>query len=580
MFFSRMAGATALSSLTLFVRGQQDWTGTPFAAPYGEALHIPPVKQPVMQVTNPVTNQPIDYYEIEIKPFQKEVFPGLGSSSLVGYDGMSPGPTFLIEKGREAVVRFTNKADTDSVVHLHGSYSRAPWDGWAEDKIGPDEYKDYYWPNSQSARLSWYHDHAMDHTAVNAYFGQAGGYIIRDPAEASLGLPSGYGEYEIPLILESKSYNPDGTLIPPGGSASGSSFTNLIHVNGKTWPYFKVEPRKYRFRLLDATLSRTFELFLSEEAGSERIPFQVISSDSGLLTEPVTTSTLSISMAERYDIVVDFAPLAGQNITLRNVAAASTVFAELNNIIRFVVDDEEVEDPSSVPSTLRELPVTPPSDSTVSHEFRFANTNGRWTINEVGFSDPARVLANVPRGTVEVWEFQHLGGPVHPIHVHLVDFRILSRTGGTRSVQAYEQKGLKDVVWLGPGDTIRIEAWYAPWDGLYMFHCHNMLHEDNEMMAAFNVTQLQDLGYPETSFADPMEQRWRAIAFDAQDYDADAIKTKIEAMALLQPYNNIAEVEEVLNDFWDHPEEATRVGDPSIVKARRISRIERSKIAQ
>lgn len=413
---------------------------------------------------------------------------------------------------------------------------------------------------------------------MNAYFGQAGGYIIRDPAEASLGLPSGYGEYEIPLILESKNYHPNGTLIAPGAANGGSSFTNIIQVNGKPWPYFKVEPRKYRFRLLDATISRTFELFLSETAESEKIPFQVVSSDSGLLTEPVTTSTLSISMAERYDIVVDFASLAGQNVTLRNVGT-STVFEELNSILRFVVDDEAVEDPSSVPSTLRELPTTPPSDGTVAHEFRFANTNGRWTINEVGFSDTNSVLANVPRGTVEIWEFQHLGGPVHPIHVHLVDFRILSRTGGTRGVQPYEEAGLKDVVWLGPGETIRIEAWYAPWDGLYMFHCHNMLHEDNEMMASFNVTQLEDLGYPETSFADPMEERWRAVEIDLQDFEPEVIRTKIEEMASLQPYNNIAEVEEALNEFWDHPEDATRVGEPA-VKARRISRIERSRIAQ
>jgi FtsP/CotA-like multicopper oxidase with cupredoxin domain len=394
-----------------------------------------------------------------------------------------------------------------------------------------------------------------------------------------LGLPSGYGEYEIPLILESKSYTPEGILIAPGAANGGSPHLNIIHVNGKTWPYFKVEARKYRFRILDATISRTFELFLSQTVEGTKIPFQVVSADSGLLTEPVTTSTLSIGMAERYDIVVDFAPLAGQNITLRNTAAASTVFDELNNIVRFVVEDEDITDPSTVPATLRTLPVTPPSDGTVAHSFRFANTAGRWTINEVGFSDPARVLANVPRGTVEIWEFQHLGGPTHPIHVHLVDFHILSRTGGTRSVEPYEEKALKDVVWLGAGETIRIEAWYAPWAGLYMFHCHNMLHEDNEMMAAFNVTELEDLGYPETSFADPMEERWRAVAFDAEDFEPTAIQSKIEEMALLQPYNNIVEVEEAINDFFDYPEEASRVEGPSAVKARRISRIERTRIA-
>jgi hypothetical protein len=284
-------------------------------------------------------------------------------------------------------------------------------------------------------------------------------------------------------------------------------------------------------------------------------------------------------MAERYDIVVDFAPLAGQNITLRNQAtAAANSFEEINNIMRFVVNDVAVADDSSVPPTLRTLPDTPASSSDeADHTFRFANNNGRWTINDVGFSEANnRVLANVPRGTVEIWELQHLGGPVHPIHVHLVDFRVLSRTGGTRSVEAYESAGLKDVVWLGSGETILLEAWYAPWDGLYMFHCHNMQHEDNEMMAAFNITKLEDFGYPETSFADPMEERWRAVAIEDEVYTTEAVQSKIEEMALLEPYNNVAEVEAALSEYWSNLETVTRRDEEAVVKARRISRIQRT----
>jgi FtsP/CotA-like multicopper oxidase with cupredoxin domain len=112
-------------------------------------------------IKNPVTGNDIWYYEIELKAFTKSIYPNLRPATLVGYDGMSPGPTFVIPKGTESIVRFVNNAKHENSVHLHGSYSRAPFDGWAEDVIQPGEYKDYYYPNQQSARLQWYHDHAM-----------------------------------------------------------------------------------------------------------------------------------------------------------------------------------------------------------------------------------------------------------------------------------------------------------------------------------------------------------------------------------------------------------------------------------
>lgn len=108
-----------------------------------------------------MTGKEIWYYEIEIKPFTKQIYPNLRPANLVGYDGMSPGPTFLVPRGTETFVRIMNKATLETSVHLHGSPSRAPFDGWAEDVTRPGQYKDYYWPNNQAARFLWYHDHAM-----------------------------------------------------------------------------------------------------------------------------------------------------------------------------------------------------------------------------------------------------------------------------------------------------------------------------------------------------------------------------------------------------------------------------------
>jgi bilirubin oxidase len=108
-----------------------------------------------------VTNKEIWYYELDIKPYTQQIYPGKKAARLVGYNGTSPGPTIIVPRGIETVVRFVNHGDRESSVHLHGSPSRAPFDGWAEDLIMPRQYKDYYYPNGQSARFLWYHDHAV-----------------------------------------------------------------------------------------------------------------------------------------------------------------------------------------------------------------------------------------------------------------------------------------------------------------------------------------------------------------------------------------------------------------------------------
>lgn len=390
------------------------------------------------------------------------------------------------------------------------------------------------------------------HNIANSLLGEAGAYIIHDPAQDALGLPSGYGVNDIPLILSSKQYKNDGSLFSPAGETD-SLYGDVIHVNGQPWPFFNVEPRKYRLRFLNAAVSRSFRLYFERQSGSGgKLPFKVIASDGGLLSGPVSTDNLYISMAERYEVVFDFAPYIGTNITLRNYedVGADDDYLHTNKVMRFVVGGTAVTDTSTVPNTLRTVPFSP-STTGIDHHFEFGRTNGGWRINGVGFSDVNnRVLANVPRGTIERWELENSsGGWTHPIHIHLVDFRVVSRTNG-RGVLAYESQGLKDTVWLDKGETVVVEAHYAPWDGLYMFHCHNLIHEDHEMMAAFNVTALPDLGYPETAFIDPMETRWRAKPAGIADFTPQAITDSVQFKASLQPYNNVGAVMTELDNYW------------------------------
>ncbi|KAF9736287.1 hypothetical protein PMIN06_008278 [Paraphaeosphaeria minitans] len=548
--------------------GDKDWLSPVYNEIFQNELPIPPTKESKYSYYNSTTNRYIDYYEIDIKPFEHQVYKGLKPAQLVGYDGISPGPTFRMEKGREAIVRFVNHGENDVSVHLHGSYSRAPFDGWAEDVTSKNQYKDYYYPNRQAARTLWYHDHAVHQTAENAYYGMAGFYILHDPEEDKLNLPA--GDYDLPLALAAKQYNSDGTLFSPA-EEEDSLYGDVIHVNGQPWPYRRVEPRKYRLRFLDTSISRAFKLTF-EDSKSKRIPFNVIASDAGLLTKPVQSDNLEISMAERWEVVIDFSQCKGQNVTLKNArdVQADEDYNSTDKVMQFVVGDtvSSSQGNGNLLGSLRTVPL-PLTKNGVDRNFRFERRGGEWTVNGVTFADVNnRILAKPPRGAIEVWELENRsGGWSHPVHIHLIDFQIISRTG-KRPVLSYEKEALKDVVLLGTSETVRVIARYAPWDGVYMFHCHNLIHEDHDMMAAFNVTSLADFGYPETTkFIDPMEERWRSKdEGDRSAFTDQAIKDRCHEFYMLDAYDKVDDVEAALESYYANGPPKTTIAT-STVKA-------------
>lgn len=440
------------------------------------------------------------------------------------------------------MIRYVNRGNRSSAVHLHGSYTHSPWDGWAYDEIEVGQYKDYYYPNTESARSMWYHDHAEGHTALDAYYGQSGAYYLTDPAEDVLGLPK--GKYQIPLALMDKVYQANGDLARPDRSEIGF-FGDIIEVNNQPWPYFNVEPRKYRLRIFDMALSRVFDIYLADEDNNP-IQFQIIGSDSGLFEAPVNAKDFTVAAGERYEIVVDFSGFAGQNITMMNAQSQqpdNTKFANTDKIMRFSVQTQVSDNTNNgdVPSSLVNVN-WPANRQTVDHEFNFQMGGAaRWTINGVDFADPnSRVLARPPQGTVERWRFRHTGGPaVHPVHVHLVNLQVVSRTGGARGLAPYETAGLKDVVLITPGETVDVLATYGPWNGMYMFHCHDLIHEDNYMLAAFNTTRLRELGYDYNStmgFSDPMDPRFTARDYDVTAFNDEARREKVRMFGNLNAY--------------------------------------------
>jgi FtsP/CotA-like multicopper oxidase with cupredoxin domain len=178
-----------------------------------------------------------------------------------------------------------------------------------------------------------------------------------------------------------------------------------------------------------------------------------------------------MSMGERYEIIVDFADFAGKNLTLRNTGGMgeSLDYAGTDMVMRIAVGDEVTDDTNNgdIPSVLRDIP-PPPDTDVVDKSFSFEHTDDAWVINGVGFADiENRILAKPDRGRDEIWELSNGNGKgSHPVHIHLVDFQILSRTSGRNRVLPYEKAGMKDVVWLAGGERIRVLARYAPWNGV------------------------------------------------------------------------------------------------------------------
>ncbi|KAH7108568.1 bilirubin oxidase precursor [Auriculariales sp. MPI-PUGE-AT-0066] len=537
-------------------KDEDKWESPVYTDIFKNPLPIPPVAVPLTTYTNTTTNTAIDYYELEIKPFTAQTYPasqGFKATTYVGYNGIAPGPTFHINQGRETVVRFINKSNSSSAIHLHGSYSRPMWDGWANDLVPPNYYKDYYYPNRQSARTLWYHDHAFEITAVNAYFGQAGFYILQNPAESKLGLPQ--GQYDVPLMINSRFHKSNGQLVSPAGETT-ALYGDVISVNGQPWPHMIVEPRKYRFRLLNSAVSRTFKTYLVASGVSARQTMTVIASDAGLVSTATDTLNVVIGIAERWDIVIDFSKYTGKNVTLMNERDFFTNedYAATDRIIQFRVGKTVTSTSNNnLPKALTTLDL-PPSWASVDRSFVFERKNGEWRINGVGFADVKnRVLAHPRRGDTEQWELiNKSGGWTHPIHVHLVDFQIISRTGGRGAVEPYERVALKDVVYLGTNERVKVRARYEPWDGQYMFHCHNLIHEDHDMLAAFNTTDLvKDFDYPDANHLnDPMDPRFQAKP-GVGPFNANTVKTTdLPALSATGAYANIPQTIAALRKYW------------------------------
>lgn len=455
-----------------------------------------------------------------------QVLTGQLKTPVFGYEGIFPGPRIELNQGTTAVVRHHNNlpavgpfgSPAKTSTHLHGSASLPEFDGYASDTTSPGEYKDYHYPNFQAARTLWYHDHGVHWTAQQAYGGLAAMYVMHDRQESTL-LPT--GDFDIPLLVNDAMFAADGSLAYNDNSHSGL-WGDVILVNGRPWPLMKVQRRTYRFRILDCSISRSFNWRLSNG-----MPLQVVATDGGLMPKGVAVTSMRHGGAERYEVVIDFSkvPSTTKRIELLNGSNPNNIDYDFTGKVmafdlldgpvtktRANFDDPTIQEPDPTwdrnyhqfplaPSEIMSLPTTGPY---VRRHFRVERSGGEWlfgntTWHQVEASDYTQVLAAPAIGDVEIWEIENSsGGWFHPVHIHLLDFRIIKRVGGIGKVLPHEE-GPKDVMYVGEGETVHVLCKFiAPGvvapsgdaaftGGRYMVHCHNLPHEDHDMMGQFQV---------------------------------------------------------------------------------------------
>ncbi|AEP01225.1 multicopper oxidase [Weizmannia coagulans] len=496
---------------------------------------------PLAEKIRPVREEGgIAYYEVTMEEFWQKLHRDLRPTRLWGYNRSFPGPLFDVPHGKKIRVKWTNhlpqrhflpmdttildEMGTDfpevrTVVHLHGGETEPDSDGYPEawftrdfNKTGPDFKKEVYeYTNSQRPATLWYHDHAIGITRLNVYAGLAGMYIIRDPKEKAFHLPS--GKYEIPLLLTDRTFNNDGSLFyprqpqNPGPETPDPSVVpfflgDTILVNGKVWPYLEVEPRKYRFRIVNASNTRAYRLYL--DSGQA---FYQIGTDGGLLRRPVQVENLALEPAERADLILDFSEYAGQTILLKNDLGPNADPADqTGDVMQFrVVLPVAGEDTSRIPRSLSSIPVPSSHNVSAIRHLKLTGATDSYgrpllLLDKKRWMDP---VTETPRlGTTEIWSLANTTAFTHPIHIHLIQFQILDRrpfdldlyneTGqivytGPATPPEPNERGFKDTVAAPGGQITRVMMRFSPYAGDYVWHCHILEHEDYDMMRPFQV---------------------------------------------------------------------------------------------
>jgi spore coat protein A, manganese oxidase len=453
--------------------------------PFTQPLNIPPV------LSGPEVT--IDMRQTNVK-----IMPTGPLTRMWTYNGIFPGPTIRRPSGTTTRVTFRNNLPTsfgEATIHHHGSHSASTEDGQPNSQlIPPGGLRTYTYRHVEDGKperavTQWYHDHRMNVTGRNVWNGLAGFFILDDAVDSALPLPK--GEFDVPLMIADRTFDAN-NQIPYNFNINPGVQGNTFLLNGIPQPFFNVGDRKYRFRVLNASNRTPIILALSNGA-----PLTQIATDSGLLPAPVSKTQILMQPAERVEVVVDFAGMLGQNVNLIN---ANPVGIPPPEMMQFRVN-RDVTETSSVPATLRPVPTFPAPvrerQFVIGVQRDAAGNITQWQFNGQPF-DSARFDADPKLGTTEKWTFLNNSPSPHGIHIHDVDWRLVSRFNlafdangnpipGTPIAIDPAEDALKET-WSVPANTgFSVTTTFTDNLGPYVFHCHMLEHEDMALMAQFNV---------------------------------------------------------------------------------------------
>ncbi len=414
-----------------------------------------------------------------------------GQSSMVlgYYQGGILGPTLFANSGDSIDIQFINMLSEKSNIHWHGLFAPADMDGHPKDVVDPAAQKQYLFTISNRAGTYWYHPHPDLRTAKQAYEGLAGFFIVTDKEEQALKLPS--GGYDIPLVIQDKRMDTSGQFpyVLDSNDHKNGLLGDRILVNGIHAPVLEISSGWYRLRLLNGSNARIYNLSFAN-----KVPMYIIGSDGGLLQYPEQVESLLLSPGERVDMLIDCSSLTvGEEFYLQSEPFSGSIYQGKQgfNIMKLRVAGT-TGFLFSVPSALSSFSMLNPGSAVRTRSFDVSNGGGHsghdhnstavmHVINGKSY-DEKRIDINAVSSTIEHWIFDNtIGIDPHPMHLHGAMFQVLSRTGGRAHILPHE-KGWKDTVLLMPGEKVEILVQFSSHKGVYVFHCHNLEHEDSGMM--------------------------------------------------------------------------------------------------
>lgn len=505
--------------------------GTKLNVPrFVQNLPIPPVKQPVSTGTPPwevgdcfhgvapeyfdrtlaedptmefPQQFPDHYYELSIRETVGEIIPGV-RTPLLGYDGLVPGPTFKVRSCQPIVVRqFNDLRDTELSTHLHGGHNPAHSDGYPNFYILPGKARDYFYTNtvpvhggkpdfSECPSTCWYHDHAMDISAKTILHGLSGFFLHYDDLELDLirrnVLPA--DSFDIPVSIQDRNFNSDGTIFFDPLDHDGY-LGDVYVLNGKAFPKMHVQRRKYRFRFLNGCNARHIELRMSDKS-----PFLGLGTDSWLYPQAIIRRTMLMSPAKRADVVIDFTNSPNE-VFLENILEQNDgrgpngklddrdVRIPGTRLMKFIVEGPRQPNSATVTEGTALRPHVPirPEEIVQTRTFEFHRSKGAWQINQK-FFDEFRADACPRVGSAERWILRNgSGGWWHPVHMHLESHQIQKIDG---RIPPLAERFKVDTTMLGPNTEAEIFMKFRTFRGPFVFHCHNVEHEDMRMMFVFD----------------------------------------------------------------------------------------------